>query len=62
MKKSLCALSLLAASLAFAAAGTPAPALNEKLAEACMYRGALYSLSGQAGLAKADYDRLVKVK
>lgn len=142
MKKSRCALPLLAASLAFAASSTPAPAppsgsgnrpadrtaveitfyndgtklllnkdwagaqkqfeaalaINEKLAEAhnnlayvlrkqgadrkaeslrhynraielkpkmaeaYMYRGALYSLSGDADLAKADYDRLVKMK
>lgn len=37
-------------------------ALKPKLAEAYMYRGALHALSGQADLAKADYDRLVKMK
>lgn len=36
--------------------------LKPKLAEAYMYRGALHALSGQATLAKADYDRLVKMK
>ncbi|HEY0865039.1 MAG TPA: tetratricopeptide repeat protein [Lacunisphaera sp.] len=36
--------------------------LKPKLAEAYMYRGALHALSGQADLAKADYDRLVKMK
>lgn len=36
--------------------------LKPKLAEAYMYRGALHALSGQAGLARADYDRLVKMK
>lgn len=37
-------------------------ALKPKLAEAYMYRGALHALSGQADLAKADHDRLVKMK
>ena len=36
--------------------------LKPKLAEAYMYRGALHALSGQAGLARADYDQLVKMK
>ncbi len=36
--------------------------LKPKLAEAYMYRGALYALSGKAGLAQADYDTLVKMK
>jgi tetratricopeptide (TPR) repeat protein len=36
--------------------------LKPKLAEAYMYRGALYALSGKADLAKADYDLLVKMK
>jgi tetratricopeptide (TPR) repeat protein len=36
--------------------------LKPKLAEAYMYRGALHALSGQTGLAQADYDRLVKMK
>lgn len=36
--------------------------LKPKLAEAYMYRGALHALSGRADLAKADYDRLVKMK
>lgn len=36
--------------------------LKPKLAEAYMYRGALHALSGQAELAKADYDRLLKMK
>jgi tetratricopeptide (TPR) repeat protein len=37
-------------------------ALQPKLAEAYMYRGTLHALNGQADLAKADYDRLVKMK
>ncbi len=37
-------------------------ALKPKLAEAFMYRGALYALSGKADLAKADYDTLVSLK
>ena len=36
--------------------------LKPKLAEAYMYRGALHALSGQAELARADYDRLVRMK
>lgn len=36
--------------------------LKPKLAEAYMYRGALHALSGHADLAKADYERLVKMK
>ncbi len=36
--------------------------LKPKLAEAYMYRGALYALSGRTELARADYDRLVKMK
>lgn len=36
--------------------------LKPKLAEAYMYRGALHALSGQTDLARADYDRLVKMK
>lgn len=36
--------------------------LKPKLAEAYMYRGTLHALSGRAELAKADYDRLVKMK
>lgn len=36
--------------------------LKPKMAEAYMYRGALYALSGKADLAKADYDTLVKMK
>jgi tetratricopeptide (TPR) repeat protein len=36
--------------------------LKPKLAEAYMYRGALHALNGQADLARADYDRLVKMK
>lgn len=36
--------------------------LKPKLAEAYMYRGALHALSGQTGPAKADHDRLVKMK
>lgn len=36
--------------------------LKPKLAEAYMYRGALQALSGHADLARADYDRLVKMK
>ena len=36
--------------------------LKPKMAEAFMYRGALYALSGQAALAQADYDTLVKLK
>ena len=36
--------------------------LKPKMAEAYMYRGALYSLSGQASLAQADYDTLVRMK
>jgi tetratricopeptide (TPR) repeat protein len=36
--------------------------LKPKMAEAYMYRGALYALTGQADLAKADYAMLVKLK
>jgi len=36
--------------------------LKPKLAEPYMYRGALYALSGQADLARADYDTLVRMK
>jgi tetratricopeptide (TPR) repeat protein len=36
--------------------------LKPKLAEAYMYRGTLHALSGRAELARADYDRLVKMK
>ena len=36
--------------------------LKPKMAEAYMYRGALYSLMGKADLASADYDTLVKFK
>lgn len=36
--------------------------LKPKLAEAYMYRGALYALSDRSELAKADYERLVKMK
>jgi len=36
--------------------------LKPKLAEAYMYRGALHALSGQAEFARADYERLVKMK
>ncbi len=36
--------------------------LKPKMAEAYMYRGALYVLSGQAGLAQADYNTLLKMK
>jgi tetratricopeptide (TPR) repeat protein len=36
--------------------------LRPKLAEAYMYRGALYALTGQTALAQADYDTLVKMK
>ncbi len=36
--------------------------LKPKMAEAYMYRGALYALSGKADLAQADYDTLVKMK
>ncbi|SDR66268.1 tetratricopeptide repeat protein [Opitutus sp. GAS368] len=36
--------------------------LKPKMAEAYMYRGALYALSGKAGLAQADYDMLVRMK
>lgn len=36
--------------------------LKPKLAEAYMYRGALHALSGHVDLAKADYERLVKMK
>lgn len=41
---------------------TRAIELKPKLAEAYMYRGALHALSGQAALAQADYDHLVKTK
>jgi len=36
--------------------------LKPRMAEAYMYRGALYALSGRADLARADYDTLVKMK
>ncbi len=36
--------------------------LKPKMAEAYMYRGALYALTGQADLAKADHAMLVKLK
>ena len=36
--------------------------LKPKLAEAYMYRGALYALTGKADRAKADYDLLVKMR
>jgi tetratricopeptide (TPR) repeat protein len=36
--------------------------LKPKMAEAYMYRGALYVLMGKAGLAQADYDTLVGMK
>ena len=36
--------------------------LKPKMAEAYMYRGALYVLSGKPDLAQADYDALVKLK
>jgi tetratricopeptide (TPR) repeat protein len=36
--------------------------LKPKLAEAYMYRGALYALSGRAELARADHATLVKMK
>jgi tetratricopeptide (TPR) repeat protein len=36
--------------------------LKPKLAEAYMYRGALYALSGKKDLALADHARLVKMK
>jgi tetratricopeptide (TPR) repeat protein len=36
--------------------------LKPKMAEAYMYRGALYVLTGKADLAQADYDLLVKMK
>ncbi len=36
--------------------------LKPKMAEAYMYRGALYALSGKADLAQADYATLVKMK
>ncbi len=36
--------------------------LKPRMAEAYMYRGALYVLTGQAALAQADYDMLVKMK
>jgi tetratricopeptide (TPR) repeat protein len=37
-------------------------ALKPRMAEAYMYRGALYALSGRAELARGDYDTLVKMK
>jgi Flp pilus assembly protein TadD len=36
--------------------------LKPKMAEAYMYRGALYVLSGKPDLAQADYDTLLKLK
>jgi tetratricopeptide (TPR) repeat protein len=36
--------------------------LKPKMAEAYMYRGALYVLTGKAALAQADYDTLVRMK
>ena len=36
--------------------------LKPKMAEAYMYRGALYSLMGKPDLAQADYDTLLKMK
>jgi tetratricopeptide (TPR) repeat protein len=36
--------------------------LKPKLAEAYMYRGTLHALSGRTDLARADHDRLVKMK
>ena len=41
---------------------TTAIELKPKLAEAYVYRGALYVLMGKPDLAKADYDMLVKLK
>ena len=36
--------------------------LKPRMAEAYMYRGALYVLAGRADLAQADYDTLLKMK